>query len=378
MTFFDFFRNENFLLLEISPQKTSGLLLSLDSRKKLHLKKFGENSRESKFLDYFKPTGTIKKTIIAVEPEFAFTAVIPLALQRENAEEPLEKVELENRLAQAVSKVFNHYRREASRELNIDELDAILADSRMAHFKVDGNQVINPLGFPAKEIHAVFEMTFTTRQMFGEIKNFLKRNDDFFFTEIGRAELRALHAINPSPLHLLMLGRKTSYLFSMEKTAIGLLMSRKELRWPAGGLSKIISRHWPVSGAAAGELYRAYLQKNVSPGLEKYFKKIFTPAIDSLLKQLQTFKPSGRIYLETDEAPVALLLERNSALREIPFDAFLEKSGFGIGAGSQLSGRSGVFRKLAPFFEFYYDKSDTDINHWLRRRLHWLGSAISH
>jgi len=373
---FNFLRKEKFLLLEISRHKTSGFLLSLDSEKKLRLEKFWENPKESKFLDYFKRTRKIKKTIIAVEPEFAFTAVIPLALQRENAEEALEKVELENLLAQAVSKVFNQYRQEASRELNIDELDAMLADNRVVNFKVDGNQVMNPLGFRAKEIRAVFEMTFTTRQVFEEIKGFLKRSDDFFFTEIGRAELRVIHKISPPPVNLLMLGADSSYFFSMEKTAAGWLMSRKELRWSTSGLSKIISGHWLVSKEAAGGLYRAYLKKNVSPNVEKYFKKIFTPAIDSLLNQIQKLKPSGKIYLEADEAPVALLVERRSALGEFPLDTFLEKSGFGVSANKWFSEQSGVFRKLAPFFEFYYDKSDTEINHWLRRRLHWLGSSM--
>ena len=378
MTFFDFFRKEKFLLIEISRRKTSGLLLSLDSAKKLRLEKFWESPKESKFLGYLKGIGTIKKTIIAVEPEFSFTTVIPLSLQRENVREPLEKVELENLLAQAVSRVFNQYRQEAGRELNIDELDVILADSRVTNFKVDGNQVINPLGFRAKEIRAVFEMTFSTRQVFSEIKSFLKNNDDFFFTEIGRAELRAIHKISPPPVNLLMLGGDRSYFFSMEKTAAGWLMARKEPRWSTSGLPKIISGHWSVSEKAAVGLYRAYLQKNVSPAVEKYFKKIFTPAIDSLLRQMQKFKPSGKIYLDADEAPMALLTERRSALGEFPLDAFLEKAGFGINANKWFPEQSRVFRKLAPFFEFYYDKSNTDINHWLRRRLHWLGSGITH
>ena len=373
---FNFFlRKEYFLLLEISPQKTSGLLLSLDSGRKLRPEKFWENLKELKFSSYLRWTGAVKKTIIAVEPEFAFTTVIPLALQRENAEEPLGKVELENLLAQAVSRVYNQYRQEASRELNVDELDAMLADSRVVNFKVDGNQVINPLGFRTKEIRAVFEMTFTTRQVFGEIKNFLKGNDDFFFTEIGRAELRVIHKINPPPVYLLMLGGDRSYFFSMEKTAVGWLMSRKELHWSTSGLSKIICGHWLVSEEAAKDLYRVYLQKNVSPAVEKYFKRIFTPAIDSLLKQIQKLKPSGKIYLEANEAPILLLKERRSAFEEFPFDIFWEKSGFGISASGWFSEPSRAFRKLAPFFEFYYDKSDTDINHWLRRRLHWLGAA---
>ena len=66
MTFFDFFRKEKFLLIEISRRKTSGLLLSLDSAKKLRLEKFWESPKESKFLGYLKGIGTIKKTIIAV------------------------------------------------------------------------------------------------------------------------------------------------------------------------------------------------------------------------------------------------------------------------------------------------------------------------
>ena len=151
-------------------------------------------------------------------------------------------------------------------------------------------------------------------------------------------------------------------------------MSRKELHWSTSGLSEIISRDWLVNGNTAKSIYRAYLQKNVSPALEKHFKKIFTPAIDSLLRQVEKLKPSGKIYLEAAEAPLSLLKERRSAFEELSLRLFLQKSGLEISADDWMLEPSGVFRKLAPFFEFYYDKSDTEVNHWLRRRLHWLGS----
>ena len=203
----------------------------------------------------------------------------------------------------------------------------------------------------------------------------MKQSDDFFFTEIGRAELHVAHKINSPPVHLLLLGDERSYFFSMEKTAVGWLMSRKELCWSMSELPKIICGHWLVSKEAAKNLYRAYLQKNVSPQVETYFKKIFAPTIDSLLKQIQRIKPSGNIYLEASEAPLVLLKERRGAFHEFPLNILLEKSGFGITASGRLSQPPGAFRRLAPFFEFYYDKSDTEINHWLRRRLHWLGSS---
>jgi len=40
---------------------------------------------------------------------------------------------------------------------------------------------------------------------------------------------------------------------------------------------------------------------------------------------------------------------------------------------SKLTGRERVAsRYMFPFFEAYFDKSNSDINQKLRRRLHWL------
>jgi hypothetical protein len=69
-------------------------------------------------------------------------------------------------------------------------------------------------------------------------------------------------------------------------------------------------------------------------------------------------------------------MKRSARFAKPPVGAFLETSGFSIVSGNADVDAEVFFRTLAPFFEFYYDRSDTDINRWLRRRLHWLGSAI--
>ncbi len=364
---------ENFLLLKVSPGDVSGLLLSIDSEKKLKLKKFWTRLEEAKSPWRFRWT-SIKKIIVSVEPRFAFTTVIPLVLERENAEKPLESAELENLLAQAVSRVFNQHRQEAGRELGTDELDVILADSRVTNFRVNGHQIINPLGFKIKEVRIIFQMTFTTRQIFEELKRFLKNSGDFFFTETGRAEFTALNKANPAGVNLLILNDDKSYIYSADSSAVGKLISRRKLDWQMKDLWGAISENWLVSQATGRNLYFIFLQNKISSRVGKYFKKIFMPSLSSLLNKIDKLKLKGKIYIFGENSPLPLLEERRSAFGAPSLNEFLEKSGFALDSRKSFSYSFDIFSLLAPFFEFYYDKSNTEIDHWLRRRLQWLGS----
>ncbi len=368
------FSGEKFLLLEISAQAISGLSLCLDLGKKVTPGKIWHDLESKKFPFLVQGIGPVGKVIIAVGPELAYTTVIPIELERENSEKALEATELENLLAKTIGRIFNQYRREASQVLGVDELNVILADSRVTHFKIENHRVIDPLGFQAKAIQTVLEMTFTTRDIFYKAKHFLNNSNDFFFTEIGKAQIRTIEKINPGPFHLLLTG-DTSYLFSLKETAAGRLVFRNLLHWSTSAFSKTISKHWLVSETAGEELYTMYLRGETSPAAEKYLKKIFSPVIDSLAMQIKKFKSTGVLYGDGERIPFSLSPYHRNMFEEFPFGAFFEKSGFTIDFNEWPSSPAHVFKQLAPFFEFYYDTSNKDINHWLRRRLHWLGSS---
>ena len=267
-------------MLDVSSERISGLLLSLDDQKKIRKEKSWEDFGNGSKVRNLPVIFPANKVIVACDTELAFKVFIPVSAKREAGAGPLERSELENLMAQAIGKVFNHHRKEASLVLGVDELDAILAGSNISGFEVDGHKVINPLGFEPEEMRAVMEMTFTSRKTFERVRSIIKKAN-FFFTEKSQAQAAAIRKVEAKRADFLAIGYDRSYLYAGNGFEIH--RARKELKWSAGKLVAEIVRNWDLSENTARDIYGYYLKKGVSPSLEKYLRKIFSKPLGELV-----------------------------------------------------------------------------------------------
>ena len=380
---FHLFQNkEKYLILEVGEKSTSGFLLRLDPDKEIILEKTWSNFFWTKISRRFRRHLEKWKVIVVANPSLATTIVLPIKLEREDnfAKSPLSSIELENLLAQATAKVFTQVRGEASRDLGIEELDTILIDNRVCNFKIDCHHVMNPVDFRAKKIDAVLELTLTTRTIFDDWKtNFsIGETKNFFFTEAARAELFLLKKLKPLPINLLIFNSRQNSQFSkLEKAAVGELIHRGKIKWATNSIINAIEQDLSVSPAVAQKLYSLYSQKKLSPRITRHFNLILKPAIVPFLKHLEELKVRGAVYLDTSLPLPPFLSHKqgHATLENLPFDDLINKLGFKIDSSKYPWPENQIFKHLAPFLEFYYNNEDLAINHWLRRRLHWLGSV---
>ncbi len=364
-----FKKKEKFLLLDVSPKKISGILISLDDQKRIKKIKSWANLERRSSAGRQPMIPGVNKVIAACDPELAFKIFVPLLMAREETSEPVGRVELENAIAQAISKIFNHYRREASLVLNADELDTILADSNVSEFEVDGHRVINPLGFKPEEMRAVIEMTFTSRKTFERVKS-VKKNTDIFFTEKGQAQASAAGRAESKRVDFLKIGNDKSYFYPGERS--GTFYRRYEINWSIGDIVAEISQAWSLDEEAARNIYDYYVRESASRHMDKHLAKILSKPVKTLSGHVKKLKTGKKIHI-TGNVPASLI--GRDRFREINFDDFSAKSGFAFDE-SDFGSKTEAFRQLASFFEFYYDNSDNEINGWLKRRLSWLGSAV--
>lgn len=381
---FDFWpKREKFLILEVSGEKSSGFLLSLDEEKNLELEKHWPDFVWSKVSRRFLRHLEKWKVVVSADPSFASTISVPIKLEREAGmvRSPLSSIELENLLAQMSAKLFTQVRGEASRELGIDELDTILIDNRVSHFKIDGHHVLNPVDFKAKRLEALLELTLTTRSIFEDWKNFFNvgQAKNFFFTETSRSELFALKRFKNLPLSLLILNAgEFSHFFTLEKAAVGEVVNRHRIRWSMSRLLEVIEKNFGVSRKVSLNLYNLFLEKGLSARLERHIASLMKPSLDQLLKNLEHLKVKGPLYIDSNlNLPPSLSLRKIKVTpKKLPTEELTEYLGFNLINDSAWPWpKNQIFKHLAPFIEFYYNNEDLSINHWLRRRLHWLGSA---
>jgi len=144
--------------------------------------------------------------------------------------------------------------------------------------------------------------------------------------------------------------------------------------WSFDSLFLRIAAELGVSAAAAQEMYRSYVGGAMSESAARAFKKIIDPAVEQFLKEVGKGKLKGFTYVDAEhDLPFALPYKYGAATFErFPLAEILARLGFADQEGKHRGSDAVVSRHLLPFIEAYFDKSNSEINQKLRRRLHWL------
>ncbi len=368
----------SFFILEILPGRVNGLLLGLDQEQRLVPRRFYDSTSLMRLGKRPALRHLAGNIVVAADSSVAHTALVPVHLTRENKAHPLTATELENLLAQEVGKVFSVCRKEAGKQLKVDELDVILAASRVMNFRIDGHRVLNPLGFKASELEVVLELILTTRPVYDDIKNFTRHRQDFFFTELTRSELNVLQKTEEAPLSVLRLGETGSTYATIESAKLGQTIARGKFPFRTGSFLDAIEQGWLVNRETAEVVYDMYLRRNISEHAEKAISKLLAPAEKAFFKAFKEAKLKGPVYVES-EIPLPWPLPLSKYGRKLvapPLGKLLDHFGFRTDLRFWPVREETVFRLLAPYWDHYFDRSDTTVNRWLRRHLNWLGSAL--
>lgn len=314
--------------------------------------------------------------IVSASPSLAATCSVPVEMvRREAPEKPITALELENFFSQAVARAFGAAREEASRELGADELHVVLVQNRAVDFTVNGRRVMDPTGFPARRVSAVLDLTFTIRPVFEAWKEYFGNPANFFFTEAARAELHALRRAHGLPARVVFFSPSRTLFFSRESGPDGPLMKRIAVPWRLTALTEKISASFLVEAPGAERIYHMFVTGDVSDRAKRFIGKVIQPAASSLFSAFKKLRIKGEVFVETPlPLPFGLPHRRGGILmREPDAAALLGKLGFSIEPATAGLFGSSLFRRLAPFLEFYYTDTGFQINRWLQRRVHWLG-----
>lgn len=314
--------------------------------------------------------------IIAVEFPHAMVASFPIRFEREHPKDPIIAIELENALAQAVGKAFTQSRKDAGELFGVDELDVMLAGSAVVEFAVQGHRVMNPVGFTGKIVTGVLELTLTRRDLLEDIHRLVGRRD-FFFTHMGRAAVKGLEDMGKAPMALVKTDEEGSWVASMGGKKSGSLLRNTPITWSPSEFLSSIEDAWGVSHETAKRIYDAYCEGRVSERSRQFLRRLFEEDLKALCAELAVQKIPPRVCLVSPvRFPEPFPFKKGKYLFvEPPHDGVVKRIGvvFAPGGAKRASGE--WFMVLAPLVEWYSNKSDSTINHWLRRHLNWLGAS---
>lgn len=380
---------EKFLILEITPAGANGLYMDVDEDRRITFENFEKNADLKKLLKspaqrvaqktwegnhFFKS----RRRIIAVADSLLATTIpVPIELIRDPAtvKTRIAIAELENLIAQAMSKIFNGCRSEAAKRLKLQDLDAVLVGAKAEKFSVEGKAVRTPVGISGKKIALVLELTFTGRELFEALKPFFSAPGEFFFAEAPQVHLRALSRIRNLPLNLVVGDENGAslYIFSEPKDENAVLY-REPIQWSFSAVTKAIADIFKVTNVAAEDIYCLYHCGGMSDAAHRFIKKNLESAIEPLFSEIEERKVKGPVYVDMPHPlPFSLPHRRGMAtFLAHPAGEVLNELGFTADLGQFGERQNDVARPLLYFLEAYFDKSDSPINRKLRRRLHWL------
>ena len=379
------------MVLDITPRSTNALFLGVDADHNLTLEKFLEDINLKKFLQSPFRRVTQKswegnylfnrlrrKIIVTTDPTVATTISIPLDLSRERdrAKEEITLEELENLIAQAMSKVFTQCRSEAAKRVGVDDIHTILVGAKTGRFKVDGHTVMNPIGFTGKKISLLLDLTFTGRELFETLRQFFNSPDEFFFVEAPQALVHSVARVRDLPLNVIAPDgvAGSAALFTLKKADAGQpVLHRERISWSSGAASRKIADELEVSRDIAKDIYAKYRSGQLSTAAERALARILQPVGQEILDTVANAKLNGFVYLDMPE-PAPFNLPKKSkgvTFESIPADEVLGELGLQLNIAGDHTLQQ-TFRNLAPFLESYFAKNTSEINQKLRRRLHWL------
>lgn len=347
--------------------------MAVDGEKNIFLKKTWDDFRPQNLSRWLQRNKN-GKVFFSVDPSLAITKFLPIKLERGAlSKQPLALTEFEELLSQEVSKVWIACRREAGSELVIDDRDIILVGGCARNFRVDGYGVINPVGFPAKQIEATFEFIFADSGVWNIWGNFLGGNNNFLFSESARAGVETLKKFGKSPANLLIFGFRRSPFFILDHGRASRIFYRGVLDWSPWLFLNLISSSFGVSDFTARSIYDAYVKKETSASVSRSISRILQPAFDSLFSELKKTRLKGEVFVLSDlNLPFLPLSAGRVTVARPPHFSFWNDLGFKIDQKSWPLDANQTFSTLAPFAELYYQEENLPINARIKRRLHWL------
>jgi hypothetical protein len=221
----------------------------------------------------------------------------------------------------------------------------------------------------------LLELTFTGRALFESLKQFFNAPEDFFFAESAQAQMSSLARARKLPINLIVDGDTlgTSLFVLQKNNDDHPILYREKMQWNFDTLFTRVAAELGVNDASARTLYRSYLDGAMSEGAARAFKKVIDPAINAFFKEITKDKLKGTVYMDARyDLPFALPYRRAGVKFEpFPIAEILAQLSFAAPEDG-VGPRGADARHLLPFIEAYFDKSNSDINQKLRRRLHWL------
>lgn len=205
----------------------------------------------------------------------AATFIAEAETVRERQKETFVDADIENAIGQAVWKVFDDNRQSAAAQLCIPDVDVVLGSAAIMEVRIDGNRVIDPLGFTGKRFSATVAVTALPKS------NGAAGREVF---EVGVVEALLLaRSLNTTRLAFVVVDDEETALYRVSGDEVRFIGS---FPWGKRTIEEAYADALGVPDHPRDVLYDMYREGTTSPHVAKkmdaVFESIFSVFLDGL------------------------------------------------------------------------------------------------
>jgi hypothetical protein len=382
-----FTRAEKFLCIDVSEDAVSAVRMKVYSSRKLLVINREEathipvGSREAiaALRKTVKRFGLGKQTNLLISFHSGLITAVhgAVVVVRERPKIPIDDPDLDNRIAKAMRKFFDRMRIPAAHKMNVSDLDAVLSDVMVKRVRLDGNRILNPVGFRAKTVEIQLIETIVPRFLGEYLKEIAPRVKTLFVTERGvaRADLAAKIFEAPSSLLSEVLAKET-HVFTADQGSFAHVAT---FAWGTRSIIASLEDAFAVDESVAVALLDIFLAGRASPPVLKALQAAITGECEQLAALLKPFfvrYGAEEICLNSPFSSPELIFgsrfrsafgNRRPEITSLLDECMPERFGF------SLAGRPhALVRPLISFFHFFFLPRDDRMNQVARRHARWL------
>jgi hypothetical protein len=319
---------------------------------------------------------------LVLDSSLARTIRTTIVITRKDHKTQITDAEFEDIISRLLWKVFDKKRPDVAKQLDVSEVDLVLADAHILNIKLDKHKVNNPLGFIAKTIELELEITYTTRQFFEPLQEIIPYEHIVLLQEAGT--LWAMALAHQHTTHDFLLGtlfHDQSIFFSRAEQTIHY---GDRIEWGMNHIYHAIVDMFGVDFKTAKVIFSLYQHENMSSSLLRLITAHLTDRLDMFWhtvytqgrrKQIKTMYLISRFSLPNILQTAALTRRRNYPLNVIAVDENFVGENFGFQL--QLKTNDPKVYPITLFLSaigFHIQDSSSVFGRMVKRQARWISS----
>jgi cell division ATPase FtsA len=213
------------------------------------------------------------KYALSVHPPYGTSIYSSKIIEREDYRKEITESEIENAISQAIWKLFDEERMLFSKRLDVSEMDVVMADVRILYIKLDGGEVVNPVGFTAKAIEIGLAETLITRDLSENIKSSIPKNGKVVFTLEPTASCAWLIQKDSKKKEFAIARISDEKTFIYQSSNGEKISYISDFDWGVNHLVKSVSSKFGISENVARDVIRKYVREDMSADMIKGLKE---------------------------------------------------------------------------------------------------------